>query len=143
MIINQVSVFAENRSGTALNVTNTLAEAGIDIRAMSIADAEDFGILRLIVSDTQKAKQALSTGNYVVTITPVIGIKISDVPGGLAAVLKIIAEHGINVEYLYAFIAVSGKSAYVVLRVNDNDKTVEVLNKAGIEMISQTDVDAL
>lgn len=143
MTIKQLSVFAENRSGGLLDVIRTLGSAQIDIRALNVADTQDFGILRLIVSDVDKARELLAEAGTICSVTDVVGVKIPDSPGGLSQVLTVLAEHGINVEYLYAFVSVSGHSAYVVLRVHDNYQAIGVLTEAGIEMISQSDIDAL
>ena len=143
MAINQLSVFVENKKGTILTITKAIANAGVDIRALSVADTQDFGILRLIVSDTEKAKAALHEENCVVSATQVIAVSVSDVPGGLHQVLEYLAEEDINVEYVYAFITVSGKHAYVVLRVEDNEKAAKILVDAGIKLVTQNDIDSL
>ena len=143
MAINQLSVFVENKKGTILNITKAIADAGVDFRALSVADTQDFGILRLIVSDTEKAKAALHEENCVVSATQVIAVSVSDVPGGLHQVLTYLADEDINVEYVYAFITVSGKHAYVVLRVEDNDKASEVLSDKGITLVTEEDIKAL
>ncbi len=143
MAINQLSVFVENKKGTVLSITKAIAGAGVDIRALSVADTQDFGILRLIVSDTEKAKAALHQENCVVTVTQVIAVSVSDVPGGLHQVLSYLAEEDINVEYLYAFITVSGQNAYVVLRVEDNEKATQVLSSKGIVLVTENDIKAL
>ena len=129
MTISQLSIFAENKPGTIYEITRTIADAGVDIRALSVADTQDFGILRLIVSDIEKARQALNEDNCVVSVTQVIGVAVPDKPGGLADVLKILKDADINVEYVYAFITISGKNACVVLRVGDNEKAVEILKE--------------
>lgn len=143
MTIKQVSVFAENRSGGILDVIRALGEAGVDIRALSVADTQGFGILRLIVDDVEKAKAVLSDNGTIFSITDVVGVKVPDCPGGLSKVLSLMADHAINVEYLYAFVSVSGSSAYVVLRVADNDQAIGVLTQGGIELVSEADIQAL
>ena len=143
MTISQLSIFVENKQGTIAGITESLAAAGISIRALSVADTQEFGILRLIVSDIDKAKAVLSDNNCVVSVTKVIGIEIPDTPGGLSKVLRVIADNGINVEYLYAFITVAGENAYVVLRVEDNENAARIMEKNGIKLISQHDVEAL
>ena len=143
MTISQLSIFVENKQGTIAGITESLAAAGISIRALSVADTQEFGILRLIVSDIDKAKAVLSDNNCVVSVTKVIGIEIPDTPGGLSKVLRIIADNGINVEYLYAFITVAGENAYVVLRVEDNENAARIMEENGIKLISQHDVEAL
>lgn len=143
MTIKQVSVFAENRSGGILDVIQALGSAQVDIRALSVADTQGFGILRLIVDDVEKAKNVLTENGTIFSITEVVGVKVSDTPGGLSRVLSLLAEHTINVEYLYAFVSVSGSSAYVVLRVQDNDEAIRVLTEGGIELVSEGDIAAL
>lgn len=143
MTIKQLSVFAENRSGGLLDVIHTLGNAGIDIRALNVADTQDFGILRLIVADIDKAKELLTDSGVICTVTDVIGVKVPDTPGGLAHVLTLLAEHNVNVDYLYAFVSVSGSSAYLVLRVADNDSAVKILTAAQIQLVSETDITAL
>ncbi len=143
MTIKQLSVFAENRSGGLLDVIHTLGNAGIDIRALNVADTQDFGILRLIVADIDKAKELLTDSGVICTVTDVIGVKVPDTPGGLAHVLTLLAEHNVNVDYLYAFVSVSGSSAYLVLRVADNDSAVKILTDAQIQLVSETDITAL
>ena len=137
MTISQLSIFAENKTGTIYEITRTIADAGVDIRALSVADTQDFGILRLIVSDIEKARQALNEDNCVVSVTQVIGVAVPDKPGGLADVLKILKDADINVEYVYAFITISGKNACVVLRVGDNEKAVKILKEAGVELLTE------
>lgn len=134
MTISQLSVFAENKAGSICEVTNALAAAGIDIRAFNVAETKDFGVLRLIVNDAAKAKAVLAEKECVVSITQVIGVVIPDAPGGLAKVLN--AVNGINVEYIYAFVSVSGSHAYVVLRVDDGDAAAKLLTEAGLELLS-------
>lgn len=143
MTINQLSIFVENKAGTVAKITKSIADAGVSIRALSVADTQEFGILRLIVSDVKKAKEALHENDCVVSITKVIGVEIPDVAGGLSSVLELMSENNINVEYLYAFITISGQHAYVVLRVEDNDKAAKILKENGVKLVSQADIDAL
>ena len=143
MTIKQLSVFAENKKGTILYATEALAEAKIDIRAMCVAETRDFGILRHIVDDAEKACEALRAKDCVVSVTQVIGVAVPDVPGGLSNVLKLLAKNDINIEYIYAFITVSGKNAYVVIRVNDNDKAVKVLTENNSPLVTESDIKAL
>ena len=143
MTIKQVSVFAENRSGGILDVIRALGDAQVDIRALSVADTQGFGILRLIVDDVEKAKEVLSANGTIFSITEVVGVKVPDSPGGLSHVLTLMADHDINVEYLYAFVSVSGTSAYVVLRVPDNDQAMAILKEGGIDLVSEDEIKAL
>lgn len=134
MTISQLSVFAENKAGSICDMTKALADANIDIRAFNVAETKDFGVLRLIVNDAKKAKEVLAEKEFIVSITPVIGVVVPDAPGGLAQVLT--AVGGINVEYIYAFVSVSGSHAYVVLRVDDNDAAIKALTDAGFDLLS-------
>ena len=143
MALKQLNIFVENKPGSLVSVTAALAEASIDIRALSMADTEEFGILRLIVTDTDKAKAALEAIGCVVKISEVVGVKIGDAPGKLSGALKVLGDAGINMEYLYAFLTRTEKHAYVVLRVADNDAAERVLTGAGYYLIRDTDVAKL
>ena len=143
MAIKQLSIFVENREGTLVTVTDAIAKAGVDIRAMSVADTNDFGIFRLIVTDVAKAKQALDDANAFVSITEVVGVALEDKPGSLAKVVKVLADHNINIEYMYAFITVSKQFAYVVLRVEDNAATEKILTENGIKLVTEEDMAQL
>ena len=143
MAIKQLSIFVENREGTLVNVTDAIAKAEVDIRAMSVADTNDFGIFRLIVTDYDKAKAALEEANCFVSITEVVGVAVEDEPGALAKVVKILADNSINIEYMYAFITVSKKYAYVVLRVADNEAAEKILSENGVKLVTSEDIDKL
>ncbi len=142
MAIKQLSIFVENREGTLVTVTDAIAKAGVDIRAMSVADTNDFGIFRLIVTDIDKAKKALDEADAFVSITEVVGVALEDKPGALAKVVKILADHNINIEYMYAFITVSKKFASVVLRVADNETAEKILVQNGITLLEEKDVQS-
>ncbi len=131
MAVKQIAIFVENQKGSLAEVTGLLAKSGIDIRAMSISETTDFGILRLIVDNTDAATAALAANGTVYTVTDVVAAEIPDVPGGIAEVIKLFSENDINIEYLYAFVGVSGKHAWVVLRVADNAKAEAVLTANG------------
>ena len=143
MAIKQLSIFVENREGTLVTVTDAIAKAGVDIRAMSVADTNDFGIFRLIVTDIDKAKKALDEANAFVSITEVVGVALEDKPGSLAKVVKILADNSINIEYMYAFITVSKQFAYVVLRVENNAATEKILVDNGIKLVTEEDMAKL
>ncbi len=143
MAIKQLSIFVENREGTLVTVTDAIAKAGVDIRAMSVADTNDFGIFRLIVTDIEKAKKALDEANAFVSITEVVGVAVQDEPGALAKVVKILADHNINIEYMYAFITVSKQFAYVVLRVAENEEAERILTENGINLVTEEDMAKL
>ncbi|MBQ6336385.1 MAG: ACT domain-containing protein [Ruminococcus sp.] len=143
MAIKQLSIFVENREGTLVTVTDAIAKSGVDIRAMSVADTNDFGIFRLIVTDVDKAKQALDEANAFVSVTEVVGVAVKDEPGALAKVVKLLADHNINIEYMYAFITVSKQYAYVVLRVADNAEAEKILAENGISLVTEEDMAKL
>ncbi len=143
MAIKHLSIFVENREGTLVTVTDAIAKAGVDIRAMSVADTNDFGIFRLIVTDIDKAKQSLDDAGAFVSITEVVAVALEDKPGALAKVVKILADNNINIEYMYAFITVSKQFAYVVLRVADNEETEKILTENGIQLVTEADMEKL
>lgn len=136
MKIKQLSIFVENKAGRLAEITKTMAEAGIDIRAISVADTSDFGILRLIVDNPDKAVESLRAANMTVSLTEVIGIGIQDKPGEFAKAMAVMAAANVTIEYLYAFISRDKGKASVILRVDDNDKAIEVLQKEGIQLLS-------
>ena len=139
MAIKQLSVFVENKQGKLVEITKLLAENGINMRALSIADTKDFGILRLIVDDTEKACLVLTEGGAVVKVTDVVAAELPHRPGSLSATLTVLDAAGINVEYLYAFLAKSDIGAYVVLRVGDNAQAEKVLADAGYKTLTEAD----
>ena len=143
MALKQLTVFVENKQGTLVSVTDALAGNDINIRALSIAETEGFGILRLIVDNEKAAEKVLTDAGYLIKITEVVGVKIGDAPGKLSYVLKTLAEAGINMEYLYAFMSRTERHAYVVLRVEDNAQTEAVLENAGLHIITEADVNKL
>ncbi len=140
MAIRQISVFVENNPGRLAEITGFLAEGGVSIRAFSIADTTDFGILRLIVSDTQKAAEVLKAAGVAVSITEVVGISIPDVTGAFAKVVKVLADAGENVEYAYAFLTPEAGHAYVIVRVDDNAVATAVLQGNGITVIDEDSI---
>ena len=140
MAIKQLAVFVQNKKGTLVSVTDTLAENNVNLRALSIAETEDLGILRLIVNNEKTAEKVLEEKGYLIKTIDVVGVKIGDEPGKLTAALKILDEADINVEYLYAFMTRTEKHAYVVLRVEDNEKAETVLEEAGFHIITEEDI---
>ncbi|NPV70353.1 MAG: ACT domain-containing protein [Firmicutes bacterium] len=135
MRVKQISVFLENRPGRLHEVTSALAEQNINIRALSIADTTEFGILRLIVDRPTDAAAALQHRGFTVSETDVIGVEIPDKPGGLAGVLKHMADAKINIEYLYAFLGKASIDALVLFRVDDMDRAVKVLQDNGVRVL--------
>lgn len=143
MTVNQLSIFAENKPGAISEITNALGAAGVDIRAMSIADSSDFGIFRLIVNHTEDAKKALDEIGCIVTVTPIIAVMIPDNPGALSQILQLFTENDINVEYMYAFVTISKQNAYAVIRVEDNEKAIKLLVDNKIGLLTEDDIKAL
>ena len=140
MAIKQITVFVENRQGSLVSITRTLSENNVNIRALSIADTKDFGILRLIVNDEATAEKVLLDNGYLIKTTDVVGVKISDAPGKLTEALDVLDKAEINMEYLYAFMARTEKHAYVVLRVEDNAAAEAALQNAGFHLVTVADI---
>lgn len=143
MAIKQLTVFVPNRKGTIVSVTDILAKHQVNIRALSIAETEDFGILRLIVNDETTAEKVLEEQGYLIKVVEVVGVKIGDEPGKLTGALDVLDKADINVEYLYAFMTRTEKHAYVVLRVESNQVAESALTSAGYKLITEADVNKL
>jgi len=143
MNVEQISIFLENKSGRLAEVTSVLSEAGINIRALYLADTADFGILRLIVNDTEKARQVLKEKGFTVEKTKVIAIEVPDRPGGLSSILSTIKREGINVEYMYAFVEKSGENAIVIFRFDEIEKSVDILRQAGVRILEGEELSTL
>lgn len=143
MNVEQISVFIENKSGRLAEVTSVLSNAGVNIRALSLAETSDFGILRLIVGDTDRAFQELRSAGFTVTKTEVIAIEVPDRPGGLAGILNVLKDAGINVEYMYAFVQKSGEHALVVFRFDEPSRAVGVLTESGIRLLDGSELYAM
>ncbi len=135
MQIQQLSIFVENKSGRLAEITEVLASANIDIRAISVADTSDYGILRLIVDKPAEAVEALKKAGLTVSLTNVIAMGIDDKPGEFSKGMRILADNLIGVEYMYAFISRESGKAFVILRVEDNDRATEVLQKNGVSIL--------
>lgn len=136
MTVDQISVFVENRPGKLLEITELLGSAGVDIRAMSIADTTDFGILRIIVKNTESTVELLKNAGYIVKLNRVLAVEIPDEPGSLAKILHIFAIEQLSIEYLYAFISRCEGGAYVIFRMENNDRAAEVLTANEIKLAS-------
>ena len=141
--MKQLTVFVQNQKGSLVSVTEILSREGVNLQALSIAETEDFGILRLIVSDIDVAEAALSKTGYLIKVIDVVGVKIGDTPGKLSEALGVLDRADINVEYLYAFMARTEKNAYVVIRVEDNAAAEKALASAGFPIITEADVAKL
>ena len=137
MTVKQISIFVENKPGKLAELTEYLNQSSIDMRALSIAEAQDFGIVRIIVDDAYKTSCVLKEAGYVASITPVVAIEMPDEPGSLFRILKILGDGGVNLEYMYAFLTRKQSTAYMVLRVEENEKAIEILSKNGIHTICQ------
>lgn len=142
MIIKQISAFVENKSNGVSEITKILGNGGIDIRALSIADTTEFGILRMIVNDTERAEKLLSEAGVSVKVTAVSAVAVPDSPGGLAGALAFLSDGGINLEYIYAFVGGGGKGAPVVFKADDQAKSERLLAEAGFDEISAGDLFA-
>ena len=135
MKVEQISVFIENKSGRLAEVTRILGDAGINIRALSLADTSDFGILRLIVNDREKAKAVLKESGFTVSKTEVVAVEVPDRPGGLSQILQTLDSHSINVEYMYAFVERCGENAVIIFRFDETDKAILALQDKGFNVL--------
>jgi len=140
MKVRQLSIFLENRSGRLAEVTEILGKAAINIRALSLADTSDFGILRVIVSDSDKAFRILEGNGFTVTGTDVLAVEVEDKPGGLARVLRLLDEDEVNVEYMYAFMEKLTDHALLIFRIEDIEGAIEICRKHGIKILSEKEV---
>jgi hypothetical protein len=143
MRVEQIAVFLENKSGRLAEITSILADNGINIRALSVADTADFGILRLIVDKVELAKKVLKENGFTVGKTNVLAVEVPDRTGGLAAVLKSIHAAGLNVEYMYAFVNKTGENAVLIFRFEEMDKAIESLQREGFTILSGEQICAL
>lgn len=144
MSMKQISVFVENKPGALYALTAVLAQGQIDMRALSLAETKDFGIVRLIVNDLYKATTLLKDAGYVHSLTPVVGVAIPDVPGGLNRVLQVLTDAKVNVEYMYAFLGGKGVDhAYMIFRVADDKAAEAALAGRGIQVLDQEQVERL
>ncbi len=136
MTVEQITVFLENQSGRLAEVSSLLAEAGVNIRALTLADSADFGILRLIVSDTDKGRDVLKAKGFTVSKTEVVAVELPDAPGGLAHILDALRTGGINVEYIYASSPRAAGQAVMIFRFDHLDNGVACLRKAGVRILT-------
>ncbi len=143
MKLKQISVFLENKEGRLKKAISILSQANINIRALSIADTSEFGILRLIVPEPELAQQKLEKNNFVVKVNEVIAVEVPDQPGGLDSILDILYNAKINVEYLYAFVEKNEDKAIVVIRTENIDDGIKALEDSDIKVMSDEDVDKL
>ena len=142
-MVKQISVFLENKEGRLADVTKTIADNGINIRAMSIADTTDFGILRIIVSDPELTSKVLKEAEFTVSVKEVLAIGITDEPGSLSKALECLLKNDIVIEYMYAFLGKCQDKALVILKVSDNEKAVASLTESGISVINEQELYCL
>ncbi len=140
MTVKQISIFVENKIGNLAEVTQVLAQAGVSLHAISLADTKDFGVLRVIVDDSYLAATTLKEQGYIFSITPVLAVAISDEPGSLHQILTTLEEGNINLEYLYDFNTRKRDYAYLILKVDEVERAVDVLSKSKIKLLSQEDL---
>ena len=143
MKVEQISIFLENKSGRLAEVTRLLGDGGINIRALTLADTSDFGILRLIVNDNARALDILKKAGFTVGKTEVVAVEVPDRPGGLADILEQFGKAGTNVEYMYAFVEKSGDDAVVIFRFDNPEQAVELLRKSGVNILPEDKVYSL
>jgi len=140
MTVKQLSVFVENKPGKLVEALETIGNADIDLRALSLADTSDFGILRAIVDKPDKALEALIDVGFLVKSNDVLAVVIGDKPGGLAAVVRILSEASVNIEYTYAFVGQCKDNAYVIFRVDDNEAAIQALTTFGITLLTEKEL---
>lgn len=136
MKVEQISIFIENKSGRLSEVAKILGDAGINIRALSLADTSDFGILRLIVNNCDAATKALKEKGFTVSKTEVVAVEVPDQPGGLASILKVLEAASLNVEYMYAFVERSCGNAVIIFRFDETEKSIGILKNASFNVLS-------
>ena len=138
--VRQISVFIDNKPNQLAGVMRMMKESRINARALTVADTKDFGILRMIVNDTDKAVEKLKAASFAVAVTEIVAISIPDSPGQLSRVLDILGSRNVNIEYLYTFLGKSDKSVSVVIRVDDNENASEALTDGGIIQLTENDI---
>ena len=143
MKVEQISIFIENKSGRLAEVTQTLGEAGVNIRALSLADTSDFGILRLIVDKTDAAKAALKAKSFTVSKTEVVAVEVPDRPLGLYGILALLEKAGVNVEYMYAFVERCGANAVIIFRFDNPEEAIRVLTANDVTVLAGERVCAM
>ena len=140
MSVKQISIFIENIKGSLAEVTKFIADKKINLKALSIADTQDFGILRIITDKPDEARDMLKNEGYTVTATSVLAVELTDAPGSMASILSVLSENNVSVEYTYAFMSTVENKAYMIFRVDDNDKATKTLIAANIPVINQEDI---
>jgi hypothetical protein len=136
MKVEQISIFIENKSGRLAEVARVLGEKGVNIRALSLADTSDFGILRLLVDNTDVAQTTLKENGFTVNKTEVVAVEVPDDPGGLCNILQVLDDNEINVEYMYAFVERNAGNAVIIFRFDDVDNAIKTLHEKGVSILS-------
>ena len=136
MAVKQISVFIENKAGSIADITKLLSNGGVNLRALTVADTKDYGILRMIADDTEKATALLKEAGHTASVREVSSFAVSDEPGALSKVLELLDENGINMEYFYSTVTSSSGKAFFIIRVDDNEKTEAVLREHSIEVLT-------
>ena len=140
MKITQLSVFLQNQKGCLYDIIKILGDAGIDIKTLTLAESREFGVLRLIVDQPEEALKRLRAEKHVASLTEIVAVEVEDRPGGLAKVLKVFSDHGINIEYMYAVVEKNANKAIMVFRFDDMDKAIAALSKNNIRVICGKDI---
>ena len=143
MKITQISVFLENRAGRLAELTALLGQAGVNIRALTIAETDEFGVLRIVVDNPDKAIETLRGRQFIATVTDIVAVEVDDAPGGLAAILAAITASGLNIEYMYGFVEKKADKAIMVFRFDEPDKAIDVLKRGGIAVVDQAGIGML
>jgi len=138
--INQISLFMENKPGRMAKVSKTLSEASINIRALTVAEAGDFGVIRMVVDDPEKGYQVLHDKGFTVSMTDVLAVEMRDIPGGLYEIANTLGENGINIDYAYAFVTAKAERAMLILRVDDIAKARKVLSARGVKIATKQEI---
>ncbi len=141
--IKQISIFAENKPGRMAGVAKALGDAGVNIRALTIAEAGDFGVIRMVVDDTERGYTALREKGFMVSETDVLAVEIKDVPGGLYEIANSLGMNNVNVEYAYAFVTAKAERAMLILRVDDVKRAAEVLSEAGVRIATKGEIQQI
>ena len=143
MSVRQISVFLENKKGRLAEVTRTLSHEKINIRALSLADTADFGVLRIIVDNPDRSLAILKSHGFVAQVTEVVAVEVEDKPGGLSRILEVLDQDNVNVEYMYAYVEKSRENAIVICRIDDRERALQILQKNGIATLSAEALKAL
>ncbi|MDD3709372.1 MAG: ACT domain-containing protein [Methanothrix sp.] len=143
MAIKQISLFVENKPGRMAKVSKTLSDAGVNIRALTVAEAGDFGVIRMVVDDPEKGYQVLHDNGFTVSETEVLAVEMKDIPGGLYEIVNTLGESNVNVDYAYAFVTTKAERALLIIRVDNLEKAREVLTSAGVKLATKDEIQKI